>query len=166
MIPKAHLVPNSINRYAFTSQEIVRRGDGSFQIVVAPRASAGQLVADRRRRALRRSRCGFYDTAVGVCDQGRPRNADARGQDQELPMIRWLLLLFGGALLGGIVHLGTIIILPRTATQDAYSRLARSRRSIRWRRCLSRRPRRPLMPLHGSGFCQRRLPLRPFGKGR
>jgi len=41
-------------------------------------------------------------------------------------MIRWLLLLFGGALLGGIVHLATIIILPRTATQDAYSRLARS----------------------------------------
>jgi uncharacterized membrane protein len=39
-------------------------------------------------------------------------------------MIRWLLLLFGGALLGGIVHLATIIILPRTATQDAYSRLA------------------------------------------
>jgi uncharacterized membrane protein len=39
-------------------------------------------------------------------------------------MIRWLLLLLGGALLGGIVHLATIIILPRTATQDAYSRLA------------------------------------------
>ena len=38
-------------------------------------------------------------------------------------MIRWLLLLFGGALLGGVVHLATIIILPRTATQDAYSRL-------------------------------------------
>ena len=42
-------------------------------------------------------------------------------------MIRWLLLLFGGALLGGIVHLATIIILPRTATQDAYSRLAPDR---------------------------------------
>ena len=41
-------------------------------------------------------------------------------------MIRWLLLVLGGALLGGIVHLATIIILPRTATQDAYSRLARS----------------------------------------
>jgi uncharacterized membrane protein len=41
-------------------------------------------------------------------------------------MIRWLLLLIGGALLGGIVHLATIIILPRTATQDAYSRIARS----------------------------------------
>jgi uncharacterized membrane protein len=40
-------------------------------------------------------------------------------------MIRWLLLALGGALLGGIVHLATIIILPRTATQDAYSRLER-----------------------------------------
>ena len=39
-------------------------------------------------------------------------------------MIRWLLLLLGGALLGGIVHLVTMLILPRTATQDAYSRLA------------------------------------------
>src|SRR5215813_5123664 len=39
-------------------------------------------------------------------------------------MIRWLLLLIGGALLGGIVHLATVIILPRTATQDAYARLA------------------------------------------
>jgi uncharacterized membrane protein len=41
-------------------------------------------------------------------------------------MIRWLLLALGGALLGGIVHLATIIILPHTATQDAYARLARS----------------------------------------
>jgi len=39
-------------------------------------------------------------------------------------MIRWLLLILGGALLGGIVHLGSVIILPRTATQDAYARLA------------------------------------------
>lgn len=38
-------------------------------------------------------------------------------------MIRWLLLLIGGALLGGIVHLATIIVLPQTATQDAYARL-------------------------------------------
>jgi uncharacterized membrane protein len=38
-------------------------------------------------------------------------------------MIRWLLLLFGGVLLGGVVHLATIIILPRTATQDAFARL-------------------------------------------
>ena len=39
-------------------------------------------------------------------------------------MIRWLLLLLGGALLGGIAHIATVIVLPRTATQDAYSRLA------------------------------------------
>jgi uncharacterized membrane protein len=39
-------------------------------------------------------------------------------------MIRWLLLLCGGALLGGVVHLATIMVLPRTATQDAYARLA------------------------------------------
>ncbi len=38
-------------------------------------------------------------------------------------MIRWLLLLLGGALLGGIVHLATVIILPHTATRDAYARL-------------------------------------------
>ena len=38
-------------------------------------------------------------------------------------MIRWALLLLGGVLLGGIVHLGTIFVLPLTATQDAYSRL-------------------------------------------
>jgi uncharacterized membrane protein len=39
-------------------------------------------------------------------------------------MIRWLLLILGGALLGGIVHLATVILLPRTATQDAYARLS------------------------------------------
>ena len=39
-------------------------------------------------------------------------------------MIRWLLWLLAGALLGGIVHLIAVLILPRTATQDAYSRLS------------------------------------------
>jgi len=38
-------------------------------------------------------------------------------------MMRWLLWLLAGALLGGIVHLVTVLILPSTATQDAYSRL-------------------------------------------
>jgi uncharacterized membrane protein len=37
--------------------------------------------------------------------------------------MRWLLWLLAGALLGGIVHLMTVLILPNTATQDAYSRL-------------------------------------------
>ena len=39
-------------------------------------------------------------------------------------MIRWLLWLLGGLLLGGIVHLSSVLLLPRTATQDAYTRLA------------------------------------------
>jgi uncharacterized membrane protein len=39
-------------------------------------------------------------------------------------MMRWLLLLLGGTLLGGIVHLSTMLVLPRTASQDAYARLA------------------------------------------
>jgi len=38
-------------------------------------------------------------------------------------MMKWLLWLLGGILLGGIVHLATVLWLPRTATQDAYSRL-------------------------------------------
>jgi uncharacterized membrane protein len=38
-------------------------------------------------------------------------------------MIRWLLWLLAGVLLGGIVHLVAILVLPNTATQDAYSRL-------------------------------------------
>lgn len=39
-------------------------------------------------------------------------------------MIRWLLLLLAGLLLGGVVHFATVIVLPRTATQDAYARLS------------------------------------------
>jgi uncharacterized membrane protein len=39
-------------------------------------------------------------------------------------MIRWLLWLLGGLLLGGIVHLSSVLLLPRTATQDAYTRIA------------------------------------------
>jgi uncharacterized membrane protein len=39
-------------------------------------------------------------------------------------MIRWLLWLLAGALLGGIVHLVAVLVLPRTATQDAFTRLS------------------------------------------
>ena len=39
-------------------------------------------------------------------------------------MIRWALVIVVGVVLGAIVHLTTIMILPRTATQDAYSRLS------------------------------------------
>ena len=39
-------------------------------------------------------------------------------------MIRFLLWLLGGVLLGGVVHLATVLLLPSMATKDAYSRLA------------------------------------------
>src|SRR5512132_3804428 len=39
-------------------------------------------------------------------------------------IVRWALLILGGVLLGGIVHLATVIILPRPATHDAYARLS------------------------------------------
>lgn len=39
-------------------------------------------------------------------------------------MIRWVLWLVGGVLMGGIVHLGTVLYLPTTATQDAYARIS------------------------------------------
>jgi len=39
-------------------------------------------------------------------------------------MIRWVLWLLGGVLMGGIVHLGTVLYLPTTATQDAYARIS------------------------------------------
>jgi len=38
-------------------------------------------------------------------------------------VIRLLLWTLAGVLLGGIVHLSSVLVLPRTATQDAYSRL-------------------------------------------
>jgi uncharacterized membrane protein len=38
-------------------------------------------------------------------------------------MIRLLLTIIAGVLLGGIVHLVSVLALPRIATQDAYSRL-------------------------------------------
>ena len=63
--PDGALVANSTNRFGFTSQEIVRRSDGTFEIVVAPRAKPGNWLptggVDRYELVLR-----LYDTAVGV----------------------------------------------------------------------------------------------------
>jgi uncharacterized membrane protein len=39
-------------------------------------------------------------------------------------MIRTLFTIIAGIILGGIVHLVSVLALPRIATQDAYSRLA------------------------------------------
>lgn len=38
-------------------------------------------------------------------------------------MIRWVIILLVGLVLGAIVHLSTVILAPRTATRDAYARL-------------------------------------------
>jgi len=40
-------------------------------------------------------------------------------------MIRLPFWILGALLLGGIVHLSTVLAMPQTATQDAYSRLER-----------------------------------------
>ncbi len=59
------LVANSVDRFGFTSQEIVRRADGSFEITVSPRATPGNWLptggVERYSLVLR-----LYDSAVGV----------------------------------------------------------------------------------------------------
>lgn len=63
--PKGRLVANSLQRYGFTSQEIVRGSDGSFEVRIASRSRAGNWLptggVDRYMLALR-----LYDTPVGV----------------------------------------------------------------------------------------------------
>jgi len=63
--PKGQLVANGMNRYGFTSQEIVRGSDGAFEIRITSRARAGNWLPtggiDRYMLMLR-----LYDTPVGV----------------------------------------------------------------------------------------------------
>jgi uncharacterized membrane protein len=40
-------------------------------------------------------------------------------------MIRWMIVVISGLIIGGIIHLVTILTLPMLATQDAYARVAR-----------------------------------------
>ncbi len=69
------LVANAVHRYGFTSEEIVRRPDGHFTIVVAPRANPGNWLPtggiEHYILAMR-----FYDTSVGV----------ATKEGREIPM--------------------------------------------------------------------------------
>ena len=63
--PSGQLVANSMDRYGFTSQEIVRSSDGTFEVRIASRARAGNWLPtgglDRYLLVLR-----LYDTPVGV----------------------------------------------------------------------------------------------------
>jgi hypothetical protein len=62
---RGRLVANSLQRYGFTSQEIVRSADGSFEVRVAARSRAGNWLPtggiERYTLVLR-----LYDTPVGV----------------------------------------------------------------------------------------------------
>jgi hypothetical protein len=62
---KGHLVANSLQRYGFTSQEVIRGSDGGFEIRIAPRSRAGNWLPtggiERYSLMLR-----LYDTPVGV----------------------------------------------------------------------------------------------------
>ncbi len=120
--PDGRLVENSVNRQGFTSQEIIRRTDGSFEIRMAPRARPGNWLPtggiERYVLVLR-----LYDTPVGLATRTAPGSSDAFDHHAGMRMIRWLLWGLGGLLLGGVVHLATVLLLPRVATQDAYSRL-------------------------------------------
>ncbi|MCA6097276.1 DUF1214 domain-containing protein [Bradyrhizobium australafricanum] len=62
---KGHLVANSLQRYGFTSQEIMRASDGTFEIHIASRSRAGNWLPtggiERYALMLR-----LYDTPVGV----------------------------------------------------------------------------------------------------
>jgi hypothetical protein len=63
--PNGRLVANSLQRYGFTSQEIVRGSDGGFEVRVASRSRAGNWLPtggiERYVLMLR-----LYDTPVGV----------------------------------------------------------------------------------------------------
>ena len=67
---KGRLVANSLQRYGFTSEEIVRNSDGSFTVSVASRARAGNWLPtggiERYVLMLR-----LYDTPVGVATRSQ-----------------------------------------------------------------------------------------------
>lgn len=62
---KGRLVANTLERYGFTSQEVVRSAEGAFEIRIAPRSRSGNWLptsaVDRYVLMLR-----LYDTPVGV----------------------------------------------------------------------------------------------------
>ena len=67
---KGHVVANALQRYGFTSQEIVRSADGSFEIHVTSRSRSGNWLPtggiERYSLMLR-----LYDTPVGVATRSQ-----------------------------------------------------------------------------------------------
>jgi hypothetical protein len=62
---RGNLVSNALQRYGFTSQEIVRGSDGGFEVRIAPRSRAGNWLPtgglDHYLLVLR-----LYDTPIGL----------------------------------------------------------------------------------------------------
>jgi len=76
--PDGRLVANGVGRYGFTSQELVRKSDGTFDITVSPRARSGNWLptggVERYLLVLR-----LYDTPVGV--------ATRAGRETSMPVV-------------------------------------------------------------------------------
>jgi hypothetical protein len=76
--PRGRLVANSMDRHGFTSQEVIRRSDGSFTITVGPRARPGNWLptggVERYVLVFR-----LYDTPVGL--------ATRTGRDAQMPAV-------------------------------------------------------------------------------
>jgi len=76
--PDGKLVANSVHRFGFTSQEVVRGANGAFEITIGPRARPGNWLptggVERYVLALR-----LYDTPVGL--------ATRAGRDVSMPSI-------------------------------------------------------------------------------
>jgi hypothetical protein len=77
--PEGRLVANSVRRQGFTSQEIVRKADGSFDVIVGPRVRPGNWLptggVEKYQLVLR-----LYDTPIGM--------ATRTGSEAPMPSIR------------------------------------------------------------------------------
>ncbi len=71
--PDGELIANSLHRHGFTSQELLRKANGHFDVVIAPRARPGNWIptsgVQRYVLAMR-----FYDTPIGVSTRAEREN--------------------------------------------------------------------------------------------
>ena len=138
--------------------------NGSFEISVGPRARPGNWLPtggiERYVLVLR-----LYDTPIGVAT-ARPRRADPDDHAEGMPVIRLALWLLGGVLLGGIVHLATVLVLPSLATPGRLFAPG----AADDRQCRQRRPAADAgeggAAVHGSGLCDGGVPLRSHRTAR
>ena len=76
--PTGHVVANSLSRFGFTSQELVRDRKGEFEVTVSPRARPGNWLptggVERYILVMR-----FYDTSLGI--------ATRAGREAPMPAI-------------------------------------------------------------------------------